>query len=381
MKLSSSSTSNSEAFALRRVSVPVAVYTAAWLLLVDLALNLAFPPPSDPHVEPTGLQRYFDYGRSVESKLRAMVGPTLAESAPIAQAGWLEPATTDDLPSHASAPGHTLIAAYGQSFTRRLLAALQAVDARYEQRFRGGPGSPLSHSYEQYRLERGSHDADVVVIGVLASAIPELASLTNMTVQFEAPAPCTYPRFVLRDGKLTAIQPSVRSLQQLRDALADPVRWRRFVAELERYDEGYEAFVFERDPLDLSSLGRSARRAFGQRHARKYKARFVGERGFTNYAGVIDVAEALLAEFAASVRADGKQPMVLLFNDRGYSDYLYRALGPRLARRGVPYFSTHELAPATRAELFVPDGHFVPAIDRALATALRERLGTVLARR
>jgi hypothetical protein len=360
--------------------VPVALYTAAWLLLLDVIIDVTFRPPADPRVEPSKMERYFDYGRSVESKLRRMIGPTREQSAPVAPVGWLDPDEPVTVPSQPSRPDHVLIAAYGQSFTGKLLDALHAIDPRYETRFRGGPGAPLSHSFEMYRMDRGRHEAKVVVIGVLASAIPGLTSLTNMTVQFEGPVPCTYPRFVLRDGKLTAIQPSVRTFEQLQAVLADPQRWRRFVAELEQHDAGFDRFVFERDLLDASSLGRTIRRGFGQKHAREFNAHFVGQHGFTNHAGVIDVAEALLAEFAATVRADGKLPYVLLFNDRGYNDYLYRALGPRLARRGVAYFSTHESAPPTQARLFLGDGHFLPEIDRALAAAFRERLNADLAR-
>jgi hypothetical protein len=380
MKLSSSSTSSSEALPSRRGVVLIAVYTVVWLVLLDAAIGYATRMPDDPRVEPSRMQAYFDYGRSVESKLRRMVRPEPELSAPVAPVGWLDPKEPVTLTRRASQPGHVLVAAYGQSFIRNMMVALHELDPRFEHRLRGGAGSPLSHSFEMYRMDRGRHEAEVVVIGVLASTVPLLASLTNMTVQFEAPVPCTYPRFLVRDGKLTAIQPSVRTFAELQATLADPQRWRRFVAELERYDAGFDRQVFEHDPLDYSSLGRTVRRGLGQKHAREFDARFVDADGFVNYGGVLDVAEALLAEFAQSAQRDGKLPYVVLFNDAGYRDYLFRALGPRLERRGIRYFSTHELAPATQAQLFLSDGHFLPRIDRALAAALRERLLADLAR-
>jgi hypothetical protein len=380
MKRSSSSTSSSEAPRAHRLAVPVAVYTAAWLLLLDVAIDVTFRVPEDPRIEPSKLERYFDYGRSVESKLRRMVGPTREQSAPVVPVGWLDPTEEVDAPSRPSQPGHVLIAGYGQSFTGNLLGALHAIDPRFELRFRGGPGSPLSHSFEMYRMDRGRHEAEVVVIGVLASAISGLTSMTNMTVQFEAPVPCTYPRFVLRDGELAAIQPSIRSFEQLQAALADEQRWAGFVAELARHDAGFDRLVFERDLLDHSSLGRTIRRGYGQKHAREFNAAFVDADGLRNHAQVIDVAEALLAEFAESARRDGKRPYVLLLNDRGFEDHLHRALGPRLAQRGIPYFSTHELAPPKQARVFLPDGHFLPEIDRALAAAFLEQLRRDLGR-
>jgi hypothetical protein len=359
----------------------VAVYTLLWLVLLDVAIDLGTRPPADPRVEPSKLQGYFDYGRSVESKLRRMIGPTRELSAPVAPVGWLDPAEPAPPERRASQPDRVLIAAYGQSFTGNLLAALRGLDPRFEVRFRGGPGSPLSHSFEMYRMDRGLHEAQVAVIGVLASAVSGLTSLTNMTVQFEVPVPCTYPRFVLQGGELHAIRSSVRTFEQLQAALRDPQRWRRFVAELERHDLGFDRLVFEHDPLDWSSLGRTIRRGLGQKHARDFNARFLDEHGFVNRDGVLDVAEALLAEFAETARRDGKLPYVLLFNDRGYRDHLFRALGPRLERRGIRYFSTHEVAPPTEAKLFLGDGHFLPEIDRALAAALRERLLAELASR
>lgn len=379
MKLSSSSTSSSDAPVARRAVLPVAVYTLIWLLLLDVAIDVATRPPEDPRVQPSKLQGYFDYGRSVESKLRHMIRPSREQSAPVAPVGWLDPDEPVEVPTRPSQPGRTLIAAYGQSFTGNLLDALHEIDPRFEKRLRGGPASPLSHSFEMYRMDRGLHEAQLVMIGVLASTLPRLTSLTNMTVQFEAPAPCTYPRFVLRSGKLHAIQPSVHTFEQLQAALADPQRWQRFVAELAEHDAGYNRFVFEHDPLDFSSLGRTIRRGVGQKHARDFNARFVDAHGFTNYEGVLDVAEALLGEFAASAQRDGKLPYVLLFNDRGYSDYLFRALGPRLERRGIRYFSTHEVAPSTQVKLFSKDGHFLPPVERALAVALRQSLLAELA--
>jgi hypothetical protein len=381
MKLSSSSTSSSEPAGARRAVLPVAAYTVLWLVVLDVAIDLATRMPDDPRVQPSKMQGYFDYGRSVESKLRRMVGATREQSTPVAVAGWLDPAEPVTMPARASRPGRVLIAAYGQSFTGNLFNALHEQDPRFEIRVRGGPGSPLSHSFEMYRMDRGQHEAQVVVIGVLASAIPGLASLTNMTVQFESPAPCTYPRFVLQDGRLRAIQPSVRSFEQLQAALREPQRWRDFVDELADNDAGFNRFVFERDPLDFSSLGRTIRRGLGQKHAREFNALFLDQNGFVNHLGVLDVADALLAEFAETARGDGKLAYVVLFNDRGYDDHLFRALGPRLSRRGIDHFSTHEVAPPSQVQVFLGDGHYLPHIDRALAAAFREQLLADLAAR
>src|SRR5258708_7874216 len=62
---------------------------AAALVILDVAVGLVFPPPADPRTIPSALQAYFDYGRSVEGKLRRMVGADATKDAPIVEAGWL----------------------------------------------------------------------------------------------------------------------------------------------------------------------------------------------------------------------------------------------------------------------------------------------------
>ena len=357
-----------------RRALPVAVYTLAWLAVLDVLLGFVGRYPDDPRVEPNGLQRYLDYGRSVEGKLRQMVADTPETSAPIASSGWLDPREETPMPSAPSLPAHVLVACDGQSFTHHLLEGVHEVDARFEVRLRGGPGAPLSHSFAMYQMDRGRHEGKVVVLGLLASSLPQLASMSNMTSAFEAPQPFTYPRYMLRDGALTAVWPSVRTFEQLRTALAEPARFRKLLDELARHDLAYQSMIFEQDWLDASTFGRLLRRGLGQRHARAHGAKFVGPAGFANHAQILDVAEAILREFAVQARRDGDVPYALLIHDRYFGDSLYRALGPRLERIGLPYFSTHEIVPPTNARLFLKDGHFTPQANRALASELRDRL-------
>src|SRR5689334_3501380 len=54
-----------------------AAIVMAWMILflvvADIAISLVFPIPADPRVEPRNMQAYFNYGRSLEGKLRQMV--------------------------------------------------------------------------------------------------------------------------------------------------------------------------------------------------------------------------------------------------------------------------------------------------------------------
>src|SRR4051812_8768728 len=102
MHLRSSSTSSSEAEfdtgdpleGRRRSEIRDLVSVSAWivvfLIAIDITLNVSFAFPTDLHVRPSRLQDYFDHGRSIEGKIRRMVGPTDETSAPIVEAGWLD---------------------------------------------------------------------------------------------------------------------------------------------------------------------------------------------------------------------------------------------------------------------------------------------------
>ena len=72
-----------------------------------------------------------------------------------------------------------------------------------------------------------------------------------------------------------------------------------------------------------------------------------------------------------------RTPVVLLFNDRGYGDDLYRGVAPVLDRDHIPYVSSHTIAPATDHQNFVADGHFTPANDEKIAKAFVDLLHTL----
>lgn len=346
--------------------VLVAAATIGALAFIDLGINLLFPMPADPRQPPSKIERYFDYGRSVESKVRYLVRETDELSGPIVKSGWFDEPHAE--PARPAAKGGRLVAVYGQSMSHRVADAMVRQDPGITVRKRGGPGAPLGHSYELYLRDRGQHRADVVVLGVVASGLRALTSLTNMTWGFEAPSPYTYPRWVLEDGKLKAIQPVLQSSAELRAALKDPARWGRFVDQLRAYDLSYSPLLFEAGPSDLSATLRAAKRGLGQRHQDAVIERYrPSEAGFVDTDGILSVARAILVQFAAEVRADGAKPIVILFHDRGYGDDLYRAVSQALIDNRVPFLSTHDIAPAGEAASFVADGHFRRSFDVVFA--------------
>jgi hypothetical protein len=84
----------------------------------------------------------------------------------------------------------------------------------------------------------------------------------------------------------------------------------------------------------------------------------------------IPVLRAIVSDFAVTAKRDGKLPIVLVLNDRGYEDHLFQALKPTLESASIPYVSTHNIAPASDVRNFVPDGHFTESANQLIAKAM-----------
>ncbi|HEX2730532.1 MAG TPA: hypothetical protein VHM70_02970 [Polyangiaceae bacterium] len=379
MKPNSSSTSSSDEANLgpradKTSAVHALLWAALFLVAIDVAASLSWPLPKNPHEQGTALARFLDYGRSVEGKLRYITGETDETSALITQAGWIVTDTPDKQPARTTLPDHYLVAAYGQSFTANVIEALAKFEPRFDVRVHAGPSGPLSQSYAFYQQEEDQIQADVVLIGVLASSLARLVSMSNMTVGFEGVMPSTYPRYLLEGEQLIKITPTIQSLSEMRQALKDNARWDAFLQQLRQYDLGYSPLVFDASWTDHSALLRLIRRGYGQKHSRDVSARYFGPSGFSNADRLLDVARAIFKDFADSAKARGQLPYVILFQDRGYGDSLERAFGPYLDEIGVAHLSSHRIAPATDARTFVPDGHFRPDLFEEIAHVVHRDL-------
>jgi hypothetical protein len=351
-----------------------AAWTLVFLLVADLALGVLFRMPADPAARPSPLAQYFDFGTSIEGKMRRMVRDRDSTSAPVARAGWLEPFNDGGEPL-AARPGGRLVAAYGQSFAFQVVTPMVAMDSSFTLRTRGGPASPASHAYAFWELDRPRIHADVAILGVLASSVRALDAASASTWQFESPPLYTLPRYrVAPDGTLTQSLPPVRSLADLRAALSDRLRLREWERQLARDDAWYDPLVWRASWLDRSSLARLLRRAWAQREMRGRLARLHGRKGFREGAEQVRVLHALVASFVWGCRADGTLPVVLLLEDAGYSDHLSKSLGSQLDSLGVVWLATHELADSGNPMNLKGDGHFKVEVNERLAAELLARV-------
>ena len=366
MSLLSSSTSSfdrSPSSPVQRAAV-VVLWTLLFLVVIDVAVGRLFAAPPV-GVQPGPLQRRFAEGRSVEGKLARMVQETDESSAPMASAGWY--GSRRNQPTRAEHPGGLFVAAYGMSTSFRVCYAMQELEPTLTLRLVGGPNAPLSHSYDGYLKDRNRHDADVVLLGVSAWALAGLESMTQMLIHFDAPAPYTYPVYRISDGELVATRPLIQSLEELRRAMGDADRWEAFRRQLAEHDAYYDDLVFRGSPLDESTLVRLLRRGWGQRQKRRQLARVHDANGYRSDSTVGPVARAIIRSFAETVRADGRLPIVILFHEKGFDDHLYALVAPTLREHEIPFLSTHELAPASDHDSFLPDGHFTAEVDKRIA--------------
>ena len=355
-----------------RDALAVSAWVLAFLIGFDVAVNFLYPYPTDPRQRPSGqLISYFDYGRSIEGKIRRLIGPTDETSGPLASAGWIDGDEIAKQPERPARSDGMLVTVYGMSFSQQVGTAMAELDSRITLRFLGGPAAPSNHSFAYYQRDRGGN-AQVVILGVLASSVVGLATNNGMTWRFEGPAPFTYPRFRSTTTGLKARWPSVRTLEQMREALGDPDSWDQLVAQIRADDNVYDPFLFTHNALDRSALVRLIRRAWGQRTLGQVRERVYHSAGFVQDSDEIKTLRAILAAFSDEVRKDGKLPIILLIHDPNYRDHLYQAVKSTMEEKAIPYVSTHTICPTTNPKHFLPDSHFTPEANQLIARAVLE---------
>ncbi|MBI5168998.1 MAG: hypothetical protein HZA61_05895 [Candidatus Eisenbacteria bacterium] len=344
------------------------LWTLVALVVLDQALDRAFPLPADPRVPPSQVASYLDGGRSVEAKLRRMFSTHDTLAAPVTLSGWVDPVRWPaDRPLES---GRRFVTVFGPSFALAVGDTLESLHPHWQFRARGGPAAPVSHVYALWRVDRSRVHSDVAVLGILASSLRGVDAASGATWMFESPYPYTYPRWRVEGDSVSGEWPSLASSDSMRAALASPARWRAYEGELARTDAWYRPALFRASWLDHSVTFRLLRKAWAQRETRLHTARLHDRHGFKPGAEALRTARALAIQFAREVRADGGVPVVMLIEDRGYDDHLERALGADLRAAGVPCMSTHGIAPPTDPGTFTADAHFRGELNQRLAAAL-----------
>ena len=355
----------------------VAGWIVAWLIAVDVAINLffAYPQALPETGQPGRLPAFFDYGRSAEGKVRRILGKDNTTAWPIAFAGHLG-APRDTLPSVATGSQEMLVAVYGMSHANRLGRAVQRTHDNVAVRLVTAPGATANWAYAAFETDRPLRKADAVVLGILTSNVPMLRSMTPMAWAFEQPYAYLQPIFKPDGDGLREIGPGgLLTIESVRATFADPGALSGFLELLAANDPYFDPYLFRRKILDRSALARLVRRSQARRLQRRLAAEVLTPDGFNADSEAVIVLKRLIARFADVARADGSVPVIYLANDFGMPPFLYEVLEPALARLDIPVLSSHAVASTLDPENYLADGHFRDAIDDALAARLVEMIG------
>ncbi len=353
--------------------VKILLWSLLSIICIDLSINYLVELPKNNR--PNGpLSQYFDYGRSIESKLFRLVGKNNSEAASISKVVWFTPLVNDNKPKLKENQNKRVII-YGMSFSNHIGKIIAELDQTLDVRMFAGPSAPLNHSYDYYQQHRPHNKGDIVILGILASSVPRINSLSHMTANFESPVPHFYPRYHI-DSKnnLLKKQIKINSLSEFRKIMNNESSWNHIKETLEKEDSYYNSVLFSSNFTDKSIYTKLLKRAWGQKHALKVVQKYHDKSGYKNADRLIDLSRALVIDFAKQVHSDGAIPLVVLFNDRGFNDHLYSMLQPVLDEKNIPFYSTHNEFPATTLTNFISDGHFTPQIDKLIAISVLKKI-------
>ena len=346
------------------------LWTALWLACVDLALNLTFAYPSDPkQVKIPTLQQYFEYGRSSEGKLRRMTRTDRTKTAPITLAGWYKPLAVNET-GDATAPNVMTI--YGMSHANLLGDAVARTGKAWKVRRITAPGGPLNWAYGAFLRDTDKSKGKVVVLAIMSVGVPALTSTTSATFSPDLQIPYTYDRFVLTGESIKRIAPPYESFEDYTATLYSPGKWRDYLQFLSLYDDYYDPLIFTESVFDYSALLRLLRRAFIQHSRQGAHTTALGRTNFNPDSEAVRLANAIVEQFAADARAAGLLPVLYVVDNAGYSDTLYRALQPSIAKSAILVLDSNMVASANEPRNYLPDSHFTPDVDDRLARRLIE---------
>lgn len=350
----------------------IILWTLFALLAIDVIISFVIETPKN-NIKPSKLAQYFDYGRSIESKLFRRVSNDNKSADIITKAGWYK-SNSNTLSKKTTDNNRKRIYIYGMSFSNRIGRIISKRDRSLDVRMFAGPGAPLNHSYGYYQSHRPHQKGDTIILGILASSLPMINTLTHMTSNFEGPAAHFYPRYRINsNNQLLKTELPIKSLTNLRTIMKDKIKWRHVKEKLEKEDSYYNSAIFLQNYTDKSVYFRLLKRAWGQRHKLKITGWYHDQLGFKNTERLIDVSQLIVRKFVQQVRDDGANPIIILFNDRGFDDHLHTILKPILIEDNIQYYSTHRDFPARELTNFIPDGHFTHEIDESIAIKILKK--------
>lgn len=367
--ISSSDPAAPQALPPRGAAWRLGAWIGVWLILLDLGASLAFAFPKDPRdLTPSRWALYFDYGRSMEGRLRRGTRPDPDQTAPITLAGWYRPLVSTDHPDKGS--DGIKVHFYGMSHSVRLADALQQSSSALSARTVAAPGATANWALGAFRRDQGRRAGDVAVLAIMSSTLPMITTMSALTWNTSFAMPYTADRYRLVDGRLVATPPPFDSFEGYVAAFDDKRRWAEAKRTLAANDTFFDPWLIDETVLDHSSLVRIVRRAWAQKRDRVLRAQSLNESGFDPESEAVRLANAVVADFAQRARREGVTPVIYIVNNYGYGDQLFRALQPALRGHQIAFLNSAAIIDPNVAGSYLPDTHFTDAADRRLSQAL-----------
>lgn len=349
----------------------IAIWIIFYLAIFDILINIIFHYPKDPqNVNPSFLQSYFEYGRSVEGKLQGMTRLNEDEAAPIVNGGWLETVRQKSLPSKrlSSDTSKVVVSLYGMSHTEELWKSISKLDKRYLIRGFMAAGATPNWSYAAYESDEGKEDSDVVILGIMTDSVPLITSTTGMTAYFDMSYPYTFPRYTVKGDKVNAVWPPFYDSKNYVKYFFDKAKWKQYRAWLAKNDKYYNPILFKKSILDYSALFRLVRRAYAEREKQKIINSSYTKAGFIEDSEEVIVLRTIVKNFAESAREKSIIPIIYIVNNQERSDHLFKILKPVLDSNKIPYLSSHVICPPDDPRVFLSiNSHFIHSKDMELA--------------
>lgn len=316
---------------------------------------------------------YFEYGRSVPGKLEQW---TETPGAPgnLYSVAWMPEVIDESARKFAeeSPDAATVVRSYGMSFVNNIVLAANAEQPDMAVDIHAGPGAPPNFTYALFLDDAANRrEGDVVVLGILSSAVPALTAMSNRTWMFEQPAPFTYPVFrSSADGSLTRIDPLVRDEAAERALANDPKAAAAWKAQLREEDAFYSPITFGAAVLDYSPFLRLVRRALAVNLIDHRELLLQADEQAT----LLPLRQ-IVADFSDRARQDGLLPVVFLIQTRDPLDLdLLSLLRSDLVTHDIPYLATAEHVDPSEPDNFIGDGHYKKSVDMVFADAFLEIL-------
>jgi len=328
-----------------------------WLFIFDIFLQIML---STTFFKDTKIDKYFNYGLSVETQLRNMVESELPPNS-VLKAGWF------NRELNISKGEVSDITIYGMSFSNHISTQIKKIEQDITIRTISGPAAPLNHSYYAYQVDKHLDQSDIIILGILDSSIKNIAAMTNDTMGVDSPYGSFYPRYKLEGAILKPELSAINSFQELKDSLSDNLLWEKQLDILQENDSHYSKVIYCSNFLDLSIIGRLIKRWYKIRHNNVISNQIHDNNGFDNNSDSIKIANQIVKNFAQEVRADESIPIILLFHTQGFSTHIYDALKDTLNIYNIDYVSTDKIFSTTDPQNFLPDGHFTEKNDEKIA--------------